>query len=299
MRNKTVLTLLLIAAVIAALFAPVDDEALKIHDAAFERSVGAFAVAKGLNAVISLLQGTEINATPAGVGVTITIGEILDPMNDLVERFSWIMLAASVSLGVQKFLLIFGAMPWLAWSTAAILILWTVTLWVRPLQRRLPVTLLLRLGIVLVLLRFAAPAFVYAEQLAYTSLMQPQYQESLEVLGETRSELDDLATQSKSRAAAGDDEGFLGSLSGSYDRMKGYFDIETRLASLQQTLDDAQKRILELITIFVTLNLLLPLLFLWILLNLLRWAVTGRFESETIRGWLLYGGFEEVERPLS
>ena len=45
---------------------------------------------------------------PAGVGVTLSIGELLDPFNDMVERFSWVMLLTSVSLGIQKILLIFG-----------------------------------------------------------------------------------------------------------------------------------------------------------------------------------------------
>ena len=38
---------------------------------------------------------------PVGVGVTLTIGEVLDPLNDLVERFAWLALVASVSLGLQ------------------------------------------------------------------------------------------------------------------------------------------------------------------------------------------------------
>ena len=38
------------------------------------------------------------------VGVVLTAGEILDPLNDLVERFSWIVLLAASSLALQLLL---------------------------------------------------------------------------------------------------------------------------------------------------------------------------------------------------
>ena len=50
-------------------------------------------------------------AAPAGVGVTITAGEILDPLNDLIERFSWLVLMASASLGTQLVLTDIFATP--------------------------------------------------------------------------------------------------------------------------------------------------------------------------------------------
>ena len=283
-RHKTLITIGLLAVIIVALFVPLSEAAMAVHDAALERSVGAFAVAKGLNAVISLIQGTEFNATPAGVGVTITVGEVLDPMNDLVERFSWIMLASSVSLGIQKLLLAVGELSWIKGSLALLAAAVGASLWYHPLQRKLPLTLLLRLGAVLLLLRFGAAGFIYTEQLVYDTLMEPQYRHSLAVLGDTQSELDTIAAQSKQEAAA-KNGGLLDTLSGSYDRMKRFFDIDKRLEALKTTLDAAQKEVLNLITLFVALNLLLPLLFLWIFLSLFRWALTGRFDRDRITGW--------------
>ena len=67
--------------------------------------------------------------------------------------------------------------------------------------------------------------------------------------------------------------------------MRSFFDIDARLASLKSTLDQAQKEVLNLITIFVTLSIVMPLLFLWIVLNLLRWAVVGRFDKDALTAW--------------
>ncbi len=286
MRHKSLITLGLLALVVLALVAPLSDAAMAVHDAAFERSVGAFAVARGLNAVISLIQGTEINATPFGVGVTMTIGEILDPMNDLVERFSWIMLAASVSLGIQKLLLAVGELTWIKSLIALFALLAAGSLWYRPLQRHLPLVPLLRLFIVVLLLRFGATAFIYTEQLVYDGLMQPQYYASLAVLTDTKGELDAVAARSRQEASSDEGVGILGSLGGSYERMKRFLDINAQLDALKTSMERAQKEVLNLMTLFVALNLLLPLLFFWLLLNLFRWALTGRFDTERIHAWL-------------
>ena len=65
----------------------------------------AFAMARGLNGVISVAQGTSVAIQPAGVGVMLAPGELLDPVNDLVEQFSTVMLFASASLGLQRLLI--------------------------------------------------------------------------------------------------------------------------------------------------------------------------------------------------
>ena len=65
----------------------------------------AFGLARALNGAISVIQGTELELHPAGVGVSFAPGQLIDPINDLVERFSWLMLASSTSLGVQKILM--------------------------------------------------------------------------------------------------------------------------------------------------------------------------------------------------
>ncbi len=66
-----------------------------------KRALVTFALTRTLNGVISVAQGTQLAFEPAGVGVVISAGEILDPLNDLVEQFSWLTLLAATSLGVQ------------------------------------------------------------------------------------------------------------------------------------------------------------------------------------------------------
>lgn len=62
-----------------------------------------FGVVRTLNGVISVIQSSDV-----GIGVaSITIGEIFDPVNDLVERFSGLLLVSLTALGIQQVILLF------------------------------------------------------------------------------------------------------------------------------------------------------------------------------------------------
>lgn len=92
---------------------------------AFTAAGLVYATARGINALVSVLQGTELDV----VFVTVAAGEVLDPINDLIERFSGVVLIALGSLALQKILLsvvshtLFNALLTLL-AAAAALALW-------------------------------------------------------------------------------------------------------------------------------------------------------------------------------
>ena len=110
--SLAVVTALILLTALAWL-GPLDRYATAANQANLERSLVTFAAARGLNAIISVAQGTEIAVQPIGVGVTLTVGEALDPLNDLIERFSWLVLLAAAALGTQSLLIEIGASAWL------------------------------------------------------------------------------------------------------------------------------------------------------------------------------------------
>lgn len=73
-------------------------------DEAIVQSTVAFGVARGLNALISVLQSTTVSIQMLG-GVSVSVGEALDPMNDLVEQYSSLMKMSIGSLVIQKLLI--------------------------------------------------------------------------------------------------------------------------------------------------------------------------------------------------
>src|SRR5512138_1985025 len=107
--GRGVLAVVVAALIALAWIAPAENPAHEQVDAGLQRALVSFATARALNAVISLAQGTEVALHPAGFGINLSIGETLDPVNDLVERFAELMLVASVAFGVQKVLLTIGA----------------------------------------------------------------------------------------------------------------------------------------------------------------------------------------------
>ena len=64
------------------------------------KSIGIYAVSRGINAVISVLQSSEVSFL-----VSVQIGELLDPVNDAVEKLSSAMVWAIGSLFLQRIIL--------------------------------------------------------------------------------------------------------------------------------------------------------------------------------------------------
>jgi hypothetical protein len=58
-------------------------------------------ISRGINASISVIQSTDVNLVIA----SISPGEMLDPINDLIERFSNIILISIASLAIQEIIL--------------------------------------------------------------------------------------------------------------------------------------------------------------------------------------------------
>ncbi len=81
-----------------------DKHATTYVDGALVQSTVAFGVAKLLNGLVSVLQSTQLQVG-IGAGMAISIGETLDPVNDLVEQYSSVMKFSIGSLVIQKLLI--------------------------------------------------------------------------------------------------------------------------------------------------------------------------------------------------
>jgi hypothetical protein len=68
-----------------------------------------YATARGINALVSMMQSTEIEAGFVVVTGSVTVGELLDPLNDMIERFSSVMTWVLASLAAQKVLLLIAS----------------------------------------------------------------------------------------------------------------------------------------------------------------------------------------------
>lgn len=261
---KIFVSVILILLLVLSLGIGIDESTLKLQDEAFNRAMVAFGLAKGLNAVISLLQGTELSFTPVGIGLNFSIGEVLDPFNDMVERFSWVMLAVSVSLGIQKLLLLLSAKLFLQVTLGVSVFVALVFLWVKKLKNELFLSYALKFFTLVLLLRFSAIVFVMLSQFLYTTTLEDEYTKASKVVEKTKSQLEDLETKNSNFVKSKKDDGFFDRVNNQYNSFANSMNIKKQLDALEESIEQASKKIITLITIFVFQSMLLPLLYLYL-----------------------------------
>jgi hypothetical protein len=265
--RNVVSLLAMLAVVLGAWLAPLDAPATAQVEAGLKRALISFAAARALNGVISVAQGTEVSVQPLGVGVTLAPGQLLDPINDLVEQFSNLMLAASVAFGLQKVLIAIGGY-WLIslWLSGAA-VAWT--LW-RMRQPLVPswLTGLLVAGL---MLRFAIPMATLGSDLLWQKFLASDYEASQQVIQTATGQVAELNLP---EAKAANELGWI-------DRMKGWAsqngDVKLRFEQLKQATEQAVDHMIKLIVIFTLQTMVIPLGLMWGLLALAKAALRPPF----------------------
>jgi hypothetical protein len=261
---KIFLTVVMLIILGISLSFGLDENAIAMQDQALDRAMIAFGLAKGLNAIISLIQGTEISLAPAGLGLSFSVGEVLDPFNDMVERFSWVMLFSSVSLGIQKLLLMLSSKLFLQVAMGASIVATLMFLWIKKLEKYNLILVSLKLFVLLVFLRFGAIFFVYTSDILYTSVLETEYEKATKIVSQTKTKLEELNTQNKEIVVAQQDQGFIEKFYSAKKHFIESLNISERLESLEAEINEASRNIVNLITLFLVQSVLMPLLFLWL-----------------------------------
>ena len=233
-------------------------------EAGFQRALVAFAVARALNGVISVVQGTEVAVQPAGVGVNLAPGQILDPVNDLVERFSWVMLASTTSFGVQRLLLEILAWPGVSLMLAVLagLLVWALWQTEGPLARRRG--WLLRVALFVAIVRFLVPALAVSGEAIHEAFIEPRYTAAVAGLEEAAGRLGELSRQ-PGQGGAAPDPSLMDRLKRWYSETGAALDVDTRVEEYRVLASRSVEQTIELIVIFAFQTILLPLAFLWLI----------------------------------
>jgi hypothetical protein len=197
MREKAIKSLIgiLIAIILfysAGLKIPVLDKKTDIYfKKAITKASIAYATCRVINASISIIKDSELQIEPAGVGVTLAIGEILDPIDDMTERLSDVLVTAISSLGVQKLLYeisISVAPPILAFLLLILsLLLWFKNEKIKRLQK-----VLIRFSILIIIARFCLPVSSLANEFIYDNFFENQISSAKKELAFGSAELDKL-----------------------------------------------------------------------------------------------------------
>lgn len=240
----------------------VDEAALEQVDAGWKRALATFAAARALNAVISVAQGTELAVQPAGVGLTLTPGQVLDPVNQLVEQFSTLMLMATAAFGAQRVLIGIGAWWPLSLLISAAVLAWAVLRWRGPGKEHGPPRWLGRALVLLLLLRFTVPLVALGSEAAFRLFMQDEYRQGQATLLQSSSELAQASGQLPGAGTAPGEASLA-------ERMRRWWgqgpQIGARFEALKDEANRAVEQVVRLIVVFTLQTLVLPLLLGWAL----------------------------------
>ncbi len=108
-KGKTFISILIVILVGLSSTRALDDYVDDYTSEAITNAAISYATARGINALVSMLQSSEIEAGVGIVSGSMTIGEVLDPLNDMIERFSTVMTWVLASLAAQKILLLLAS----------------------------------------------------------------------------------------------------------------------------------------------------------------------------------------------
>lgn len=254
--NKLLLVTLTLFALCFALTFTIDDNAKRLVDDSFKQSVIVFGSAKALNAVISLAQGTELNLP----FVIVAVGEILDPINDLVEQFSLVMLASMVSLGIQKILLNFVTNDIYNYILFTFVIVFNIWLFKRFTNDERLRDLFFKITFILLFLRFAIPMIGYVNEVSYNYFVKPQY--NIDELNQDILKVkDDVSKINQETITQKEESSFFNKVMEKFD--SSYY--EKKVNDYKEAVDNSSQYIIDLIIVFIFQTILLPIIFLYLL----------------------------------
>jgi predicted membrane channel-forming protein YqfA (hemolysin III family) len=268
LKKRLLWTVVTVLAAAGALTGHIDRASEEQADNALKNALVTFAVARTLNGVVSAAQGTEVALEPGGVGVVLSVGEILDPINDLIERFSAVMLIAASSLGLQTLLL--NITSW--WGVTAFLLVaaagFLAVIWAPRSVAARYAQPALRVLLILLFVRFAVPVLIVGTTIISDRFLAPEQQAATAILRDTTADIERISDETRTTTAG--EQSLMDRLGEMIDESLESMRVGDRIKELRESASNAAEHVVSLIAIFVLQTILLPVLFLWLFITGLK-----------------------------
>lgn len=219
----------------------------------------AYATCRVLNASVSIVKESSLQLEPAGVGISLAVGQVLDPIDDMAERLSDVLVTAITSLGVQKLayeISISLAPPMLSIFLFALsILLWFENEGLTSLQKTVT-----RFILLIIIARICLPISSVADEYLYKHFFADQVSEATQELAVGSAELDKLKNFSLPEI-----DGFLGTIENSTSFLKQKtIEYKNALVATVTNSGDIIENLLKLTFLYVGIFLIqvviLPLL---------------------------------------
>lgn len=261
--NRIGITLCVAAIVVFSWFAPMDALSTQQTDAGLKRALVTYGTARLLHGAVSALQGTQVDAAPAGIGLTFSPGQILAPVAEMLKQFADLMLLVCVSFGIQKMLITIGGHWVVSLTLTMVGVAWALV----QVRLRRPPALLTKALIVLIMVRFAIPLVALGSDALFQSFLVHKYQDSQVAIQSASTK---TLADSSAPTSASENPGILDRLKRSVNDVGA--GLAQRYSGIKAAVENATEHVVTLIVIFVLQTMVLPLLLLWGLYGLAKAA---------------------------
>ena len=257
------LALVLLGVLVCSWIAPMDAPAMTQVDAGLKRALISFASARALNGFLSVVQAAQVDIQPAGVGVTLSPGQLLAPVNELVKHFADLMLFACVAFGIQKvFVSISGY--WVVSGALTVVVL----AWAAFHFRQIKAPRWLSSALVLMLmLRFAIPVAILGTDALSQKFLAADYTAAQSAIDATTAKAEKVKAP---EPPISDSKSWLPQMS---NWIPSLSEVKQRYTKMQEAMEQSTEHIVKLIVVFLLQTLLMPLLLVWALLGIVRASV--------------------------
>jgi len=180
------------------------------------------------------------------------------------------MMGATISLGVQNVLLDVSAW-WVIQILVTALAAWLVIrLWYPGQGNGFNRVLFRRVFPLLLLIRFAVPVMLIANDLLYQQFLEQRYQQSTEIITEAGRELEQIKAETQEEESKQDDYSMLGSLARAWNSTVDSVDLSGRLERMQEQEAVVIEHLIQLSVVFILQTALLPVVFLWFFVQAIK-----------------------------
>jgi len=250
-------------------------------DAYFKDSITkagvSYGVCRVINATVSVIQESSVQLEPAGIGLSLAVGQIVDPLNDMVERLSNVLVMSITSLGVQElaYEISITVVPQLL---AVLLLLLSVLLWFKNARILRLQRILMTVLVIAAIARFCLPISSMVNEFLQETFFEDKIMEANDKLTATTADIGKLDDVTVPKL-----DGFLGAIGNSASYLKEKtVDFKDTIQVIMENKGVIVENLLRLtflyVGIFVIQVLVLPLLIFWFLMRI----VNGLFLSAAL-----------------
>jgi len=255
-----------------------DDKAESYFNSAIQKAGVAYATVRVLNASVSVIQNSEVQLEPAGVGMSLAVGQVVDPINDMTERLSDVLVTAIGSLGVQRILYEIGVsiVPTLL---GVFMVILSIFVWFH--HRRIDAVRKFLLGIsaIIIAARFFLPVAAIGNHFLYEHYFLNDITEARENLAFASSEFDKLA-----QIRLPEIDGLAGTVKNSASFLKAKsIEFKNTIGAITQNTGEIISNLLKLtwlyVGIFFVQVIALPIIMFWLLVKIANAVLSTGFPS--------------------